>query len=92
MIFFSPVKAFDQGSLHEIDPPNLSETTDPVFQLQSYLEFVNSVDLGELHVVVEQSLGNDVQDAQPLYRHQLILMLGIFWVNVSLLWTAVTLP
>lgn len=31
--------------------------------LRSNLELVNPVDLGELHVVVEQSLGDDVQDA-----------------------------
>ena len=32
----------------------------------SNLEFVNPVDLRELHVVVKQSLRNDVQDTQPL--------------------------
>lgn len=56
-----------------------------LFQFQSNLEFVNSVDLGELHVVVEQRLGDDVQDAQPLYSHRLILTLGTFRVNVTML-------
>lgn len=34
--------------------------------MMSYLEFVNAIDLRELHVVVKQGLSNDVQDAQPL--------------------------
>lgn len=34
----------------------------------SNLEFVNPVDLRELHVVVKQGLRNDVQDAQPLCK------------------------
>lgn len=63
---------------------NFWETFDLVLQLRSNLEFVNSVDLGELHVVVEQSLGDDVQDAQPLCRqHKLIFRLSTFGVSVS---------
>lgn len=54
-----------------------------MFQLQSNLEFVNSVDLREHHVVVEQRLGDDVQDAQPLCTHQLVLTLGTCGVIVS---------
>lgn len=64
----------------------------PKFPLQSNLEFVNSVDLGENHVVVEQRLGDDVQDAQPLRRQQLVLTLATSGVNVSSLRTAVSLP
>lgn len=36
----------------------------------SNLEFVNPIDLRELHVVVKQSLSNDVQDTQPLCRRE----------------------
>lgn len=32
------------------------------------LEFVNAIDLRELHVVVKQSLGNDVQNTLPLEK------------------------
>lgn len=34
------------------------------------LEFVNPIDLRELHVVVKQGLSNDVQDTEPLSRRE----------------------
>lgn len=36
----------------------------------SNLEFVNPIDLRELHVVVKQGLSDDVQDTQPLRRRE----------------------
>ncbi len=36
----------------------------------SNLEFVDPIDLRELHVVVKQGFSNDVQDAQPLRRRE----------------------
>lgn len=35
---------------------------------QTHLELVNPVNLGELQAVVEQGLGDDVQNALPLFR------------------------
>lgn len=52
--------------------------------MTSYLEFVNAVDLGELHVVVKQGLSNDVQDAQPLHmRGKERNWLGFYIVSIN---------
>lgn len=56
-------------------------------EVHSHLEFVNSVDLRELHVVVEQSLSDDVQDAQPLCKQQqqntVKIRLRTFWISLT---------